>query len=170
VADSYYFSSVSSDEEQARRQPQVRHHGEMLLLQAAPSDGQGTSVLAWLTAVATVIGVVAALQQLASYRRAQRRELAYGRLLDAIGDQIDADATRTQLEELRRTLARSRRAVEDEVPREARRLFLQTRREALAEQLGREFGELQEVEAELGLLDLAHGRGRPTRRSPHSSG
>lgn len=99
--------------------------------------------------VLTVIGGLAAMQQLWSWVVGRRHRQAQERLLEAFADKIDAQAAQAELEGLRGLAASLERQVQEEIPRAARRAFLRQERDAISASISDQYRELRSIEIEL---------------------
>jgi hypothetical protein len=108
-------------------------------------------------AIGAILGAVAALQQLiaavAKYRRRKEEAL----LFQVMKDQLDAEHARSQaqtakqeaatLSEMREVL---RKQIEEDVPREARRLYVEHRLSVLGREIAEQYKEYRSLQNELG--------------------
>jgi len=106
----------------------------------------------WVLAIATLLGGLAAVQQIIKSVRRRREDAALTKLLGAIADSTDADAARAELDRVLQSLETSKRALEDDVPRQARILFLENRRQALIDGITSDYRALERTSQELEAL------------------
>jgi hypothetical protein len=106
----------------------------------------------WLLAIATLLGGLTAAQQIIKSVRRRREEAALTKLLGAIADTTDADAARAELDRVLQALDTSKRALEEDVPRQAHIMFLQNRRQALIDGISSDYRELERTSQELETL------------------
>ncbi len=116
-----------------------------------------------ISAIVGAIGVAAAVQQLTSWILRRKYEKAENRLLEILQQQVDAEevqrfgeAVRQQVKEYERQQARLREQIEEEIPREARRLYTQQRLDALVQSLGRDYVEYEELRASQEMASGSH--------------
>lgn len=69
--------------------------------EGATAPGSGASVVMW---VLTLIGAVAAIQQLWKWATGRKAERGLNKLLETLADQADADEVRQEVNQLRVTL------------------------------------------------------------------
>jgi hypothetical protein len=113
----------------------------------------GNSVWKLIVAFGVVGSLIAGGQQIIASARRRRFRAAEQRVLEATAANIDAEAARHDADEARALRAELRKQVEEDVPREARRVFLLSRRDALSTQIAQDVEEYQALEAELARLE-----------------
>lgn len=105
-----------------------------------------------IVAISVVITILAGSQQLISLIQRRRLRRAEERLLEIAASQLDAESAKAEAatyEALKRTL---RDQVDNELPIEARRIFISNRLEQLRESIGDQYEEYERLERELGQL------------------
>lgn len=116
--------------------------------------------------VGGIIGLIAAVQQLLGSFRRRRYHKAEERLLHTMATTIDAESAREEAERLEALRAALRQQVEEEVPLEARRIFLRTRRDALRSQIASDVEEHTTIERELAEIEGRTALGLDERLRP----
>lgn len=110
------------------------------------------SALNWL---GYVVGLVAGLQQLIIWMRSRRLSKAQSRAFEILNSQLNAEEAKeaaSKYESMRESL---RLQVEQDIPREARRVYLKNRLDRLGESLSHDYEEYSAIEQELGLASEA---------------
>jgi len=123
------------------------------LIAAASAHDSGADPVAILGAVALILGLLAAVHQLAGIFTRRRYKRAKQRALELIRQSLDADELQHELRKTKAERDALRRQVDEDLPREARRVYVATRLEQLSEQMradAREFNELHTELTELG--------------------
>lgn len=127
----------------------VGHVLELILARAPEGETQDVSFWKVVGAVALVVGFMAAVQQLLSAYRRRRFAKAEERVLAVAAKELDAEAAHRDYDRYEALRLSLRRQVEQEVPQEARRVYLRSRVESLRSQLAADLEEYERVSAEL---------------------
>jgi hypothetical protein len=121
----------------------------------APKHDPSFLSQAWkiLLAVAAILGLVAAIQQLLlAWRRRRYGAAVEERALKAAAVTLEAEAAKIDVDEWQNLRKSLRQQVEEEVPREARRVYLRSRGDALIRQIRADVGEFERLQSELAAL------------------
>jgi hypothetical protein len=116
-----------------------------------PRPSSGISPWNIFLAIAAVVGVSAAVQQLLSFITGRRRQKALEQFAEDVADRIDTRSTEKQLSRLRQLRDGIQDQIENQLPHEARRAYLKNRLDTLASSIGEVFAEYQAIERELAL-------------------
>ncbi|MDQ2955510.1 MAG: hypothetical protein M3Y42_00915 [Actinomycetota bacterium] len=122
---------------------------------AASKSSSSSDYWQLVLTIATITGGLAAIQQFYRTVRRRRQDAALTNLLGALADSTDAEAAKAELEEIRLALETSKRALADDVPRQARVLFLENRRQALVDGIAADYELLISTTRELDGLSSA---------------
>jgi hypothetical protein len=135
--------------------PTIRSMGAINVLIAASEEGGPGIGVVWkaIGAVGVVVGLIAGIQQIATTLRRRRFSRAERRVLETVARALDAESAAEDVakyEALRESL---RRQVEDEVPLEARRVFLRTQIDHLRQRIGADVTEFERLRGQLARLE-----------------
>jgi hypothetical protein len=120
---------------------------------AAPPTDTGLDLWQVVVAVGVIVGLIAGLQQLAGWVRRRRYQRAEELVLRIASQQLEAAAAKEDFAKYQALKENLRRQVEEEVPREARRVYLRSRVDALNQQIGSDVEEYLVVEQALADLE-----------------
>jgi hypothetical protein len=123
--------------------------GLLVLAAEPPAESQTPRWWGVFLAIAAIVGLAAGLQQLVSWVSSRRRRRAEDRLLKIVESQLRAEEAQAAAERYSTLRAELRRQVENEIPREARRIFLLNRRDRLASSITEDLQEYTAIEQEL---------------------
>jgi hypothetical protein len=123
---------------------------DWLVAQARTVDTQrGISVWGVIAVVLTILGGIAAAQQLITWLTGRRRQKALEQVLEDVADKIDAETTEKEVVRLRELAAGIRTQIDNDLPREARRVYLTNRLATIARSIGELYEEYHDIEREL---------------------
>jgi hypothetical protein len=139
-------------------------HYRLNLLASNPPSKGGEPYWPIVLGIATILGAVLAIPPFLDWARGRRKRRALDKLLVSIVDRDDAERARQELQSIETLLTEARESIRRELPNEARRIFLENRRDSLAQSIGEEFSEYLNTTAE--LEKVGQQPGIPTTLSP----
>ena len=115
-----------------------------------PRSGTGISPWTVFLAFGAILGVIGVTQQLLSWIAGRRRQRALQRFADDLGDVFDRRDTEQELLRLRQLERTIRDQIENQLPQQAERIYLEHRMRAISMSIGELFGEYKAIEEKLG--------------------
>jgi hypothetical protein len=100
-------------------------------------------------AIGWVVGFVSGLVQVKSYLQQRRLEGAYQNILEQARRDWEGRYSEEQIQELARQAALLQSRIADDVPNEARRVFLEEQRHSLAQTIGQSYGRYTDLSRQL---------------------
>ena len=113
----------------------------------------GSDVLQVVLVVSAVLGLVAAVYTLVTAWTGRRDRRAINKVIDTAERTLVAEDAERDVDEIQALRDVLRREVQDEIPLEARRVYLRARLEELRSQLGADVREFERLQQELASLD-----------------
>jgi TRAP-type C4-dicarboxylate transport system permease small subunit len=119
------------------------------LAKGSPDPGILHNWWAVVVTIGVIVGLLAGIQQLTSWIAQRSRRKAEDRVIEIAARQLDAEQAKEDAQHYERLRTELRAQVEQEVPREARRVYLLNRRDRLAQSLNDDLNEYDDIEQEL---------------------
>lgn len=129
------------------------HQTVVAAAQDGANDHGKVSLWAAIVAVGVVVGLLAGVLQIVAQVRRRRFAAAEEKVLSAAASVLDAETAQRDVEQYRALREDLRRQIEDEVPREGRRVYLRARLDDLRDRIGDDVREFEDVSRQLASLE-----------------
>ncbi len=119
----------------------------LLMTDATANEWSWTQVLGWM---GWVVGIIALVIQVKSFRDQKKLEKGYVNLLEQANRDWKGKYEEAQLADLAQELAQLERKIEKEIPKQARQVFVKDQLETISEAIGELYERHSKLSAELG--------------------
>jgi hypothetical protein len=117
------------------------------ILYASQARGSGLSLWPTLLAAATLVGGIAAVQQIWSLIARRRTRRALDHVLDTIADDLEAGDRRSDLKRLQGMLDSMQQQIRDDIPMQAQQIYITQRLQTIVDSIGEQFKEYEKLQS-----------------------